>query len=99
MNPRAVALATLTMELNGAGNVEVRTGDLLDPVAGETFGLVVANPPFVISPSERYLFRDGAHPVDDLCRTLVRSVPAHLAEGGHFQCLASWAHVAGEDWR
>ena len=59
VNPRAVALATLTMALNGAGNVEMRTGDLLDPVAGETFGLVVANPPFVISPSERYLFRDG----------------------------------------
>jgi hypothetical protein len=99
VNPRAVALATLTMELNGAGNVEVRSGDLLDPVAGETFGLVVANPPFVISPSERYLFRDAAHPVDDLCRTLVRSVPGHLEEGGHFQCLASWAQVTGEAWR
>jgi Methyltransferase small domain len=99
VNPRAAALATLTMALNGARNVEVRTGDLLDPVAGETFGLVVANPPFVISPSERYLFRDGTQPVDELCRTLVRSVPAHLDEGGHFQGLASWAHVAGEDWR
>jgi hypothetical protein len=99
VNPRAVALATLTMQLNGAGNVEVRAGDLLDPVAGETFGLVVANPPFVISPSERYLFRDGTYPVDDLCRTLVRSVPGHLTEGGHFQCLASWAQVTGEDWR
>jgi hypothetical protein len=99
VNPRAVALATLTMELNGVDNVEVRSGDLLDPVAGDTFGLVVANPPFVISPSERYLFRDAAHPVDELCRTLVRTVPAHLSEGGHFQCLASWAHVAGEDWR
>jgi hypothetical protein len=97
VSPRAVALATLTMELNGAGNVEVRAGDLLDPVAGETFGLVVANPPFVISPSERYLFRDGGYPVDDLCRTLVRSVPGHLTEGGHFQCLASWAQVSGED--
>ena len=99
VNPRAAALATLTLAINGVGNVEVRNGDLLDPVSGETFGLVVANPPFVISPSERYLFRDGAQPVDELCRTLVRSVPAHLDEGGHFQCLASWAHVAGEDWR
>jgi hypothetical protein len=99
LNPRAVALARLTMGLNGVGNVEVRAGDLLAPVAGESFGLVVANPPFVISPSERYLFRDGAYPVDELCRTLVRSVPAHLEEGGHFQSLASWAQVAGEDWR
>jgi len=99
LNPRAAALATLTMELNGVDNVEVRTGDMLDPAAGEAFGLVVANPPFVISPSERYLFRDAAAPVDEVCRTLVRSVPAHLVDGGHFQCLASWAHVAGEDWR
>ncbi len=101
VNPRAVAMARLSMALNGLGehDVDVRQGDLLDPVAGESFGLVVANPPFVISPSERYLFRDAAHPLDGLCRSLVRSVPAHLAVGGHFQCLASWAHVAGDDWR
>jgi len=99
LNPRAAALATLTMELNGVDNVDVRTGDMLDPVAAETFGLVVANPPFVISPSERYLFRDAPAPIDELCRTLVRSVPAHLVGGGHFQCLASWAHVTSEDWR
>jgi len=99
LNPRAASLATMTMDLNGVDNVEVRTGDMLDPAAGEAFGLVVANPPFVISPSERYLFRDAAAPVDEVCRTLVRSVPAHLVDGGHFQCLASWAHVAGEDWR
>src|SRR5262245_33685571 len=98
LNPRAAAMATLTMELNAVDNVDVRTGDMLDPVAGDAFGLVVANPPFVISPSERYLFRDAAAPVDELCRALVRSVPAHLIDGGHFQCLASWAHVAGEDW-
>jgi hypothetical protein len=77
----------------------VRAGDLLAPVIGETFGLVVANPPFVISPTQRYLFRDGAHPLDELYRTLVRSVPGHLEGGGHFQLLASWAHVEGEDWR
>jgi hypothetical protein len=99
LNLRAAALATLTMELNGVDNVDVRTGDMLEPVAAEAFGLVVANPPFVISPSGRYLFRDAAAPVDELCRTLVRSVPAHVVDGGHFQCLASWAHIAGEDWR
>ncbi len=100
LNPRAVALARLGVALNGLdADVEVRGGDLLAPVEGESFGLVVANPPFVISPSERYLFRDATHPLDGLCRALVRAVPAHLVAGGHFQCLASWAHVAGEDWR
>lgn len=98
VNPRAVALATLTMELNGVTHAAVRQGDLFAPVAGETFGLVVANPPFVISPARRYLFRDADHPVDELGRALVRAAPAHLDEGGHCQLLASWAHVAGEDW-
>jgi methylase of polypeptide subunit release factors len=98
LNPRAVAMARLTMALNGL-DVDIREGDMLAPVAGEAFGLVVANPPFVISPSQSYLFRDAGYPLDGLCRALVRAVPAHLSAGGHFQCLASWAHVAGEDWR
>ena len=59
LNPRATACATLTMELNAVDNVEVVDGDLFAPVEGERFDLVVANPPFVISPSRRYLFRDS----------------------------------------
>ena len=99
LNPRATACATLTMEINEIRNVSVRQGDLFAPVEGERFELVVANPPFVISPSRRYIFRDSELPVDELCRMLVRSAPEHLADGGHCQLLASWAHVAGEDWR
>ncbi len=99
LNPRAAACATLTMELNDRPEVDVRLGDRFEPVAGERFDLIVANPPFVISPSRRYLFRDGELPVDDLSRSIVRSAPDHLRPGGHCQLLASWAHVAGEDWR
>jgi hypothetical protein len=98
VNPRAAALATLTMELNDLGKVSVRLGDRFDPVAGECFDLIVANPPFVISPSRRYLFRDSGLPMDELCRSIVRAAPAHLTDGGHCQLLASWAHIAGEDW-
>ena len=99
VNPRAVACATLTMELNELAHVTVRTGDRFEPVPGERFDLIVANPPFVISPSRRYLFRDSDEPVDDLCRSIVQSAPDHLTEGGHCQLLASWAHVEGEDWQ
>ena len=99
LNPRAVALATLTMGLNDLAHVAVRLGDRFDPVAGERFELIVANPPFVISPSRRYLFRDSGLPVDELCRSIVRTAPHHLVDGGHCQLLASWAHVAGEEWR
>jgi hypothetical protein len=99
LNPRALALAKLTMELNGVENIDFRVGDRFEPVADETFDLVVANPPFVISPSHRYLFRDAGLPTDELCRSIVRSAADHLAEGGHAVILASWAHVAGQDWR
>ena len=99
LNPRATACATLTMEINEVSNVAIRHGDLFGPVDGERFDLVVANPPFVISPSHRYLFRDSELAVDELCRQLVRSAPVLLTDGGHCQLLASWAHVAGEDWR
>jgi hypothetical protein len=87
------------MELNDLRHVGVRLGDRFDPVADDRFDLIVANPPFVISPSRRYLFRDSGLPVDEVCRSIVQAAPAHLATGGHCQLLASWAHVAGEDWR
>ena len=47
------------LRLNGRENVELRLGSLLEPVAGERFGLIVANPPYVISPESRYVFRDS----------------------------------------
>jgi methylase of polypeptide subunit release factors len=99
LSPRAAAFATLTMELNDRTTVDVRQGDRFGPVAAERFDLIVANPPFVISPSSRYLFRDSELPVDDVSRSIVRAAPAHLAAGGHCQLLASWAHVRGEAWR
>ena len=99
VNRRAVALATLTVELNDLDHVSVRRGDRFDPVSGEQFDLIVSNPPYVISPLRRYLFRDSGLPVDDLCRSIVQAAPAHLNIGGHCQLLASWAHIAGEDWR
>ena len=42
-----------------------------NPFAGERFDLIVANPPFVISPSRRYLFRDSGLPLDEMCRSIV----------------------------
>ncbi len=99
VNPRAVACATLTMELNDLSHVSVRPGDLFEPTGDERFDLIVANPPFVISPSRRYVFRDSGRPLDSLCQLIVQTAPRHLTDGGHGQLLASWAHVEGEDWR
>ncbi len=99
VNPRAIALATLTMQLNDLAHVRVAFGDRFEPVPDERFDLIVANPPFVISPSRRYLFRDSGLPLDEMCRSIVAAAGDHLNDGGHCQLLASWAHVDGEDWR
>jgi hypothetical protein len=77
--------------------LDVRTGDLLEPVHGELFDLVVSNPPFVIGPSARYTYRDAGRDGDDLCRSLVADLPGHLVEGGTAVLLANWLHLEGED--
>ncbi|KNB52119.1 DUF7059 domain-containing protein [Streptomyces caatingaensis] len=99
VNPRALRLARLTLALSGAPEADLRQGSLFEPVADETFDLIVSNPPFVISPGARLTYRDGGMGGDDLCRTLVGQAAARLNDGGYCQLLANWQHVEGEDWR
>ncbi|MEU1624263.1 methyltransferase [Streptomyces sp. NPDC020096] len=99
VNPRALHFARLTLALSGVREADLRLGSLFEPVGDERFDLIVSNPPFVISPGERFVYRDGGMAGDDLCRTLVRQAADHLTEGGYCQLLANWQHVDGEDWR
>ena len=98
-NPRAVQLATFNARLNGLSNIECREGDFFEPVRGETFDLVVANPPFVISPEQRYIYRDGGMEADQVCRSIAHQVPHFLNEGGYCQILCNWVHLQGQDWQ
>jgi methylase of polypeptide subunit release factors len=97
VNPRALRFARLNALLNDAGNVELREGSLFDPVGGERFDLVAANPPYVVSPEHELAFRDSGLPGDSFCEAMVRALPAHLNEGGVAHALVSWAHGADED--
>ncbi|MDX1517627.1 MAG: methyltransferase [Woeseiaceae bacterium] len=85
--------------LNDIDNVECRAGNLFDPVAGESFDLIVSNPPFVIGPGEEYVYRDSPLELDGFCAALASAAPAHLEEGGHLQMLGEWAGIEGEDWQ
>ena len=98
LNPRALQFTRLTLALSGFDNVDVAEGSLFEPVADRRFDLVVSNPPFVISPGSRFVYRDGGMSGDDLCRSIVRGAAAHLEPGGYCQLLANWQHVKGEDW-
>ncbi|MFO1349482.1 MAG: methyltransferase [Gammaproteobacteria bacterium] len=99
LNPRAVMFTEFNARLNGIPRIEGLTGDLLQPVAGRRFDLIVSNPPFVLAPSKRYLYRDNELELDFLCRKLARDIPAHLNEGGFFQMICDSVQLAGQSWQ
>lgn len=112
ISERALAFTRFNILLNAAAlsvdpsrledRVSLRLGSLLDPVAGEEFGLVVSNPPFVITPrsagedaAEQFTYRDGGLPGDAIVASLVADLPGILAPGGTAQMLGNWEVAAG----
>ena len=91
VNARALAYADFNVALNGAGNVETRLGSFFEPVDGEQFDLVVANPPYVVSPESAFLFRDGGLRGDAVSEHVVRRAPESLAPGGFASLMIAWA--------
>jgi methylase of polypeptide subunit release factors len=98
INPRALNFAALNARLNGLSNIELRLGGLYEPVADARFDLIVANPPFVISPQAQYEYRDGGLPGDALSEQVIRGAPKLLSEGGYCTVLFNWHHPTQESW-
>jgi methylase of polypeptide subunit release factors len=94
LNPGALAYTRLNAQMNGIANVETREGSLLEPVEGERFGLIVCNPPYVISPDSSYLYRDADLRGDELSRRLLAELPAALEDGGYATLQGNWTHPA-----
>jgi methylase of polypeptide subunit release factors len=91
VNERALSYAAFNAALNGAGNIELRRGSFFEPVEGEQFDLVVANPPYVVSPETAYQFRDSGMHGDAVSEHVVRATPAALAPGAFASVLIAWA--------
>lgn len=102
ISQRALAYAGFNAALAGI-DLEVLAGDLLEPVAGRRFDLVVSNPPFVITPRVEgvplYEYRDGGRSGDALVRSLVAEVGGVLEPGGVAQFLGNWEIPRGRTWR
>ncbi len=101
ISPRALEIAALNAELNGIRNIEFRLGSLFDPVAGERFGQIVSNPPFVITPRAdgvpSYEYRDGGMVGDALVASVIDGLADHLEPGGIAQLLGNWEYRDGVD--
>jgi hypothetical protein len=98
LSERALAFADLNATVNGV-EVELLQGDLLEPVAGRAFDLVVANPPFVIgTPGSGWTYRDGGREADGIAAELAAASTTLLGPGGTMQFLGNWLHRKGEDW-
>jgi release factor glutamine methyltransferase len=87
LSRRAVLCAGLNARLNGV-RVRALRGDLLDPVRGERFDVIVSNPPYLPAAGDELptrgparaweAGRDGRALLDVLCE----QAPDHLAPGG-----------------
>lgn len=98
VSDRALRFAATTAALNGQ-RWELLKGDLVAPVAGRRFDLVVSNPPFVVGPgTTTHSYRDSGRVGDGIAAELAAAAPDLLTEGGTMQYLANWVHLAGEDW-
>ena len=104
ISARALAFARFNTALAGLGadRITLRQGSMLEPVAGESFDLVVSNPPFVITPRglgvPEYEYRDGGRAGDAIVRELITGVGSVLAPGGVAQLLGNWEVRSGADW-
>lgn len=101
ISERGLQMAALTAALAGI-EVTLLRGDLLAPVAGQRFDLIVSNPPFVITPRRRdvprYEYRDGGLAGDAVVERLIRSLGDYLEPGGVAQLLGNWEIPVGGRW-
>lgn len=92
INPRALAFARAGARLNNCHNIDFRESDFFSAVDGEKFDLIVANPPFVISPESEFHYRDGGLGGDRVTEKVLRNVSSYLEEGGISLTICEWAH-------
>jgi release factor glutamine methyltransferase len=83
---RAVLVARANARLNRA-RVRVLRGDLFEPVRGERFDVIAANPPYLPSPAADRTRRaarawEGGPDGRELIERLCAGAPAHLRPGG-----------------
>lgn len=88
INPEAVCCARINAMLNRVEHlIEVREGDLFEPVRGERFDLILFNPPYYRGAPRDEL--DRAWRAEDVFERFARQLRGMLAPGGYALIILS----------
>ena len=111
ISQRALDFAVFNILLNVAAldvdpahltdRVSVVAGNMLEPVVGQTFDLVVTNPPFVIAPSQAtttHTYRETSQTGDHVVKELISTLDTVLAPGAQAVMLANWEMFGEGTW-
>jgi methylase of polypeptide subunit release factors len=93
LNPRAEEFTAFNASLNGIDGVECLTGDTFETVKGRKFDLILANPPFFVTPSSGTMYCENSLELDKYCERVIREAPAFLNEGGYLQMVFEWVQM------
>src|SRR5215469_11993934 len=99
INPRAIQFSEFNCQLNQVRNVTCLQGSCFEPVRGQKFDLIVTNPPFVLSPASRLMYRDSGRDGDAFCIDLARDAARLLNVGGYFEMIFQWIQRAEGGWQ
>ena len=88
VNPRAIRFSRFNAQLNGIENYEAFQGNLYEAVLDQKFDCILANPPFVPSPTEDLKFRDGGETGENILAEIIQGANRHLNDLGRL-CIVT----------
>lgn len=95
INPSALQCATKNIIANKVFNIELRNGDLFDPVKGEKFDVIIFNTPYLPTSEDEMTGDDlnnawdGGSDGREVIDRFIADLPPHLNAGGKVQMLQS----------
>ncbi len=98
LNPRAASCTQFNARVSGFGNLDVLVGDVFEGLGDRRFDLITANPPFVASPLNTLLFRDGGPSGEDIQKRIIAGLPDRLALPGLRRLLLNLENARASRW-
>lgn len=95
LNPRAVRFARFNAQLNGITNVRFLLSDLYQELEGETYDIILANPPFVPSPHGNLHYRDGGRSGEAVLARVISQADRYMGPEAQLHIVADLVDVGG----